>query len=173
MTEKVKLPFANISHVGWVVRDIEKAIKHFELMDVGPWRRYTMPGPGHDFDERIYLDKTGMKDIYKMALANWGHIVVELFEVVQGGLILKRYLEKHGEGIYHFGYVVKQDQFDKVVDEMVNRGFKIIGHSQYKTGVRMTFFNTDEIGGIIFQLHDCLPEYEDQFDTMGMMLPFS
>jgi len=173
MTEEIKMPFANISHLGWVVRDVDKAIKHFELMGIGPWRQYTMPSPGHDFQERIYLNKTGMKDIYKIALANWGNIVVELFEVVSGGLILKQFLETRGEGIYHFGYVVKQEQFDKVVNEMTKRGFKIIGQSQYKSGVRMAFFDTDKIGGVIFQLHDCPPEYEIQFDTMGLMLPFS
>lgn len=173
MTEEVKLPFANLSHLGWVVKDLEKSIKHFELMGIGPWRQYTMPSPGHEFKDRIYLEKTGMQDVYKIALANWGHIVVELFEVVSGGLILKRFLETRGEGIYHFGYVVRQAEFDKVVDEMLKRGFKIIGHSEYTTGVRMTFFDTDKIGGVIFQLHDCPPEYEDQFDTMGIMLPFS
>ena len=168
-----ELPFANISHLGWVVRDVNKAIEHFENLGIGPWRRYTMPSPGHDFQKREYLNKSGLEDTYKIALANWGPIVVELFEVVSGGLILKRFLENRGEGIYHFGYVVRKEQFDEVVDEMVKRGFKIIGQAQYKSGVRMTFFDTDKIGGIIFQLHDCPPEYETQFDTMGLMLPFS
>ena len=36
------LPFANIAHLGWAVRDIDKTIKTFEDLGLGPWRRYIL-----------------------------------------------------------------------------------------------------------------------------------
>ena len=35
-------PFANIAHLGWAVRDIDKTVKNFEDMGLGPWRRYIL-----------------------------------------------------------------------------------------------------------------------------------
>ena len=36
------LPFANIAHLGWAVRDIETTVKNFEDLGLGPWRRYIL-----------------------------------------------------------------------------------------------------------------------------------
>ena len=52
---------------------------------------------------------------------------------------------------------------------MEKKGIGIIGRSEYKNGVRMAFLDPAKTGGIIFQLHDCPPEMEDFFDTMGIM----
>ena len=45
------LPFANIAHLGWAVRDIDTTIKNFEDLGLGPWRRYILgeADGGHDF----------------------------------------------------------------------------------------------------------------------------
>ena len=53
---------------------------------------------------------------------------------------------------------------------MEKKGIGIIGRSEYKNGVRMAFLDPNKTGGIIFQLHDCPPETEDLFDTMGIMV---
>ena len=51
-----KLPFENIAHLGWAVKDIEEQIKNFELMGIGPWRRYVLGESDgvHDFAFRNY-----------------------------------------------------------------------------------------------------------------------
>lgn len=164
-----ELPFANISHLGWVVRDINKTIKYFEDLGIGPWHRYTLPSPGHDFIKRERQGKPAEDHKCEVALARWGSIIVELFEPISGHEIQRRFLETKGEGIFHFGYLVEKENYDKAVDEMLKRGFKVIGHSQYKNGVRMAFFDTDKIGGVIFQLHDCPPEIATMLECMGAL----
>ena len=162
------LPFANIAHLGWAVRDIDKTTKNFEALGLGPWRHYILgeADGGHDFAMREY--EGGMGNRCKVALAKWGQIVVELFEPISFPIV-EKFLEAHGEGIWHFGYLVSREQFDATVAEMNKKGIEIIGRSQYKNGVRMAFLDPSKTGGIIFQLHDCPPEMEDSFDTMGIM----
>ena len=163
------LPFANIAHLGWVVRDVDKTVKTFEDMGLGPWRRYTLgeADGGHDFEMRAY--EGGMENRAEVALAKWGPIVMELFQPTRWRM-LEDFLETKGEGIWHFGYSVSREQFDATLAEMEKKGIEVIGHSQYKNGVRMAFLDPSRTGGIVFQLHDCSPEIEDILDTMGMMV---
>ena len=163
------LPFANIAHLGWVVRDIDKTIKTFEDMGLGPWRRYVLgeTGAGHDFAKREY--EGGMDNRAEVTLAKWGPIVIELFQPTRWRM-LTEILETKGEGIWHFGYSVSKEQFDATIAEMEKKGIKVIGQSQYKNGVRMAFLDPNKTGGIVFQLHDCPPEIEDMLDTMGIMV---
>jgi len=166
-----KLPFGTIAHLGWAVKDIDQTIKNFELMGLGPWRRYILGenDGGHDFAYREY--EGGMENRCKVALAKWGVTVIELFDPSGGKFpIVENYLAEHGEGIWHFGYSVTREQFDATVAEMEKVGINIVGRSEYKNGVRMAFLDPNKTGGIIFQLHDCPPEMEDFFDTMGIMV---
>ncbi len=163
------LPFANIAHLGWAVRDIDTTIKNFEDMGLGPWRRYILgeEDGGHDFLMREY--EGGMANRCKVALAKWGPIVIELFEPISFPIV-EKFLESRGEGIWHFGYSVNRAQFDATIAEMEKKGIGIVGRSEYKNGVRMAFLDPKKTGGIIFQLHDCPPAMENFFDTMGMMV---
>jgi len=164
-----KLPFGNIAHLGWAVKDIDQTIKNFELMGLGPWRRYILgeADGGHDFAYREY--EGGMDNRCHVALAKWGTLVIELFCPISFPIV-ENFLAEHGEGIWHFGYSVSREQFDAAVAEMEKVGINVIGRSEYKNGVRMAFLDPSQTGGIIFQLHDCPPEMEDFFDTMGIMV---
>ena len=165
------LAFHNIKHLGWAVRDIDKTIEVFEKMGIGPWRRYVLGEFDglHDFAYRTY--EGGMDNRCKVALAKFGPIVLELFDPTGGQFpIVEQFLEAHGEGIWHFGFSVTHEQLDRTVEEMKEKGINIIGQSEYKNGVRMVFLDPEQTGGIIFQLHDCLPEAEGFFDTMGIMV---
>ena len=164
-----KLPFGNIAHLGWAVKDIDQTIKNFELMGLGPWRRYILgeADGGHDFAYRDY--EGGMENRCKVGLCKLGNIVFELFDPISFPIV-DNFLAEHGEGIWHFGYSVTREQFDMTIAEMEKVGIGIIGRSEYKNGVRMAFLDPAKTGGIIFQIHDCPPEMEDFFDTMGIMV---
>ena len=126
------LPFANIAHLGWAVRDIDTTIKNFENLGLGPWRRYILgeADGGHDFLRRNY--EGGLDNRAKVALSKWGPIAIELFEPIYFP-ILEKFLEAHGEGIWHFGYSVSRKQFDSTIAELKKKGIEVTGHSEYKT----------------------------------------
>jgi methylmalonyl-CoA/ethylmalonyl-CoA epimerase len=149
-------PFLNLHHIGWVVRDLNKAIEQFEVLGIGPWRRFTLPsaGPGHDLTTWEHYGKSGADFKYQIANAKMGPIQVEIFECISGDSIPQRFLDTHGEGIWHMSYVVTPEEFDKAVADMTSKGFKVIGSSKSADGTRMVYFDTDKVGGVVFQLHD-------------------
>ncbi len=149
-------PFLNLHHVGWVVKDLNKAIEQFEAMGIGPWRRFTLPsaGPGHDLTTWEHYGKSGADFKYEIANAKMGPIQVEVFECISGDSIPKRFLDTHGEGIWHMSYVVTPEEFDRAIADMTAKGFKVIGSSKSADGTRMVYFDTDKVGGVVFQLHD-------------------
>jgi hypothetical protein len=143
------LPFANIAHLGWAVRDIDTTIKNFEDLGLGPWRRYVLgeADGGHDFLRRDY--EGGLDNRAKVALSKWGPIAIELFEPIYFP-ILEKFLETHGEGIWHFGYSVSRKQFDTTIAELKKKGIEVTGHSEYKNGVRMAFLDPRKTGESYF-----------------------
>jgi hypothetical protein len=100
--------------------------------------------------------------------------VCNLACTVERAATLDRCLHNHWTtvhwGIWHFGYSVSRKQFDSTIAELKKKGIEVTGHSEYKNGVRMAFLDPRKTGGIVFQLHDCPPEMEDFFDTMGMVV---
>ena len=156
MNGKDGSPFLNLHHVGWVVRNLDRAIAHFESLGIGPWRRFTLPseGPGHDLTKWEHYGRSGADFKYEIATAKMGPIYMEIFECISGDSIPKRFLEAKGEGIWHMSYVVTPGEFDRAVAEMTAKGFKAIGSSLSADGTRMVYFDTDKVGGVVFQLHD-------------------
>ena len=140
-----QLPFANITHLGWAVRDIDKTIKTFEALGLGDLAPQ-YPG-GHEawtaFEQRA--DGGGMEQRAKVALARWGAMVVELFEPINFPVV-EKFLEPHGEGIWHFGYSVNAEQFDATIAEVQKQGIDVIGTSLRKNGVRMAFLASQQDG---------------------------
>jgi methylmalonyl-CoA/ethylmalonyl-CoA epimerase len=169
MTNVVRTAVCKHRSLRGAVRDIDTTIKNFENLGLGPWRRYILgeADGGHDFLRRDY--EGGLDNRAKVALSKWGPIAIELFEPIYFP-ILEKFLETHGEGIWHFGYSVSRKQFDSTIAELKKKGIDVTGHSEYKNGVRMAFLDPRKTGGIVFQLHDCPPEMEDFFDTMGMVV---
>ena len=74
-----------------------------------------------------------------------GPIAIELFEPIYFP-ILEKFLETHGEGIWHFGYSVSRKQFDSTIAELKKKGIEVTGHSEYKNGVRMAFLDPCKTG---------------------------
>ncbi len=150
---KGKSPFLNLHHVGWVVRDINKTIATFESLGVGPWQRYRMPSPGHEFSVREHFGQAGDPIVYEGAVGKMGPIFVELFECIAGDSVPKRFLDRKGEGIWHLSYIVTPEEFDATIAEMAKNGYEAIGSSTFTNGVRMVFFDA-KMDGVILQLHD-------------------
>lgn len=151
-----KMTFFNLHHVGWVVRDLNKSIDHFELLGIGPWNRFALPsaGPGHELIKWEHFGKPGAGFRYEAANAQMGPIQVELFECISGDSLPKRFLDAKGEGIWHMSYVASPKDFDSAIADMANKGFQVVGNSTSADGTRMVYFDTDKIGGVLFQLHD-------------------
>jgi hypothetical protein len=120
--------FGAIIQNGYVVRDIEAAMRHWiEVLGVGPWF-YIAHLPVTDFR---YKGQPSPVDI-SLALANSGALQVELIQQRNDAPSLYRdFLNAGHEGLQHLGYGSKNFQAD--VDRLLKAGYAI-GHSGSVSG---------------------------------------
>jgi methylmalonyl-CoA/ethylmalonyl-CoA epimerase len=136
-------------HASIVVRDIEKAITHFESLEVGPFPPF-LGGPGMAFAGKTVKGSPVDYDMdLRLAKSQLGGIGFELIQPLKGETVYTEFLEKKGEGLHHLAYAV--EDFDAEVAEMQRRGFKIVQTGAMPNS-RWAYFDTDKVGGMLVEL---------------------
>jgi methylmalonyl-CoA/ethylmalonyl-CoA epimerase len=122
------LPFhvKTVDQVGFVVRDLDRAMEAYWRVGVGPWRVYTYD-PSR-FREITYRGKPANWS-FRLALATVGGFTLELIQPLSGESIYSEYLAAHGEGgIQHLGLIV--EDVDLVVEQARRSGYEVIQSGQ-------------------------------------------
>jgi len=137
-------------HACIMVKNMDKAIKHFEALGVGPFPPFigglegtpvtgkTVRGEPSDYDMDLRLAEGGM-----------GGVGFELIQPLKGKSIYDEFLEEKGEGVHHLAFLV--DDLDKEIAEMAERGFKVLQTGARPQG-KWAYFDTDKVGGCIVEL---------------------
>jgi hypothetical protein len=142
--------FGKVCQNGYVVRDIEAALKHWtETLGVGPFY----------YIERVRLDwfryrgEPSAPEI-SIALANTGDLQIELIQQRNDAPSMYRdFLESGREGLQHMSYWTTSYQAD--FDRYVAQGFRIgqegqIGGPQG----RFVYFDTETHPGTVIEVSD-------------------
>lgn len=136
-------------HACVVVRDIDKAMKHYESLDVGPFPAF-LGGPGMPFGGKTVRGNEVDYDMdLRLAKSNLGGIGFEVIQPLKGETVYTEFLEKHGEGLHHLAFRV--EDFDAEVDEMKKRGFNVVQTGALPNS-RWAYFDTDIVGGMLIEL---------------------
>jgi len=140
--ENEKSPFSELHHLMIVVKDIEKAVKYYESIGIGPFRSYP---PLREYEKLKVKDESAF---YKLVMkeAQMGPIVLQLCQPGPGESIYKDFLERKGEGIQHLGFVV--DDVDKDEAKLRERGFKVLSSGRRADGSGFTYFDTEDDAGV-------------------------
>jgi len=147
---KAKLGLPPVSQIGVVVRDARKAADYYSsLLGIGPFRVYEFVPEKHWYKEGLTYSKV------MMGIARWGNIDLELVQPMEGRSIHKDFLEEHGEGLQHLGFNVPN--FDELYERFIQEGFKPLlrGESyidMHKGHLKACYFDTQKIGGVIFEI---------------------
>jgi 4-hydroxyphenylpyruvate dioxygenase-like putative hemolysin len=140
-----KLPFSQADQVGVIVRDMDKAIEHYQSLGIGPFESLNVTS----IDRKVYgKPAPDVKNLSRVA--QMGQLQFELLQPVSGESIQKEFLEKCGEGINHLGFFV--DDLDKEVAKLIAKGFEVISSGKFVGGGGFAYFNTDKVGGVMSEL---------------------
>jgi methylmalonyl-CoA/ethylmalonyl-CoA epimerase len=91
-TEKVKIK--QVLQVGVVVKDLQKAMKHYwDIFSIEPWQIYTFQPP---LLTKITVRGKPVPYIMKLALTQIGNIQWELIQPLTGPSVYKEFLEQKG-----------------------------------------------------------------------------
>jgi methylmalonyl-CoA/ethylmalonyl-CoA epimerase len=157
MTSKLPFQVKTVDQVGFVVKDIDKAMEAYWRVGVGPWRVYTYGAPL--VKEITYRGKPGDWR-FRIALASVGGFSLELIQPLSGKNIYSDYLEKHGAGgIQHLGFVV--DNLDLAVEEGRRSGYEVIqsgrGHGVRGDG-KFAYLSTEDDLFTVYELMELVSE---------------
>lgn len=146
-------PWTNFTHIGLVVRDIDATIEKYREFGIGPFRRFDLPSDEFiSFKWRHHFGKSADEHVYKVAWGQMGPISLEIFQPISGDSIPMRFLEAKGEGVWHYGYDV--EDMKQTTAWMEARGYKVVGASEAQDGTLMSYFGTEDVGGVYFQAHE-------------------
>lgn len=143
--EKERL-FSHIDQIGIIVKDIEKAMEYYSsFFGLGPFRPLNVTS----VDRKVYGKR--VNDIKNLVrVARLGDLQFELIQPVSGESIQKEFLEKRGEGINHVGFFVKD--LETEASRLTEKGFKPISTGRFTGGGGFAYFDTNQVGGVLFEL---------------------
>ncbi|MBM4463747.1 MAG: hypothetical protein FJ012_10565 [Chloroflexi bacterium] len=162
-SSKVKL--GKLSHIGVVVRDIDKAIEYYtSVFGLGPFTTEV-----YDLRSFIYRGQTASARV-KAAIAYSGSVFIELVQVLEGETVHTEFLRERGEGLQHVAFLVRN--LDETLKELARCGIEPVmqlpsmtipaiatpGNPQpgaaRNTRMQLTevYLNSDKVGGVMIQL---------------------
>lgn len=150
--ENEKSPFSELHHLMIVVNDIEKAVKYYESIGIGPFSAYP---PLREYEKLEVEDESAF---YKLIIkeARMGPIVLQLCQPGPGESIYKDFLERKGEGVQHLGFVV--EDVDKAEAKLKARGFKVLSSGRRADGSGFTYFDTEDDAGVTLLIRKTSPQ---------------
>ena len=124
-----------------VTRDLDACVRNYaDRMGIGPWwvQEYAPPV----LTDRHYRGGPGQFSM-RLALAWTGDLNWEIIEPLEGPSIYHEFLEEHGEGLQHVGFLLQDTglDWDACVADMEARGFARVMSGGWR-GVRFCYFQT-------------------------------
>ncbi len=134
---------------GYVVRDIESAMRHWtEALGVGPFY-YIENVPVKNF---TYQGRPSEVEL-SIALANSGALQIELIQQRnKAPSMYMDFLKDHGEGLQHLAFWTTA--YQSAYDRMIAKGFRVGHEGEIGENGRFAYFETSGHPGTVIELSD-------------------
>jgi 4-hydroxyphenylpyruvate dioxygenase-like putative hemolysin len=159
-----KVALGKLSHVGIVVRDMDKAMEYYSsVLGLGPFTTEV-----YDLKSFVYRGRTASARV-KAAIAYSGPVFIELVQVLEGETVHTEFLREKGEGLQHVAFLVRN--VDEKLKELAKSGIQPAmrlripidtlpataaaqARTPEKTRLELTevYLDSDKIGGTMIQL---------------------
>lgn len=137
-------PFQKFHHICLAVRNIDEKVKYYESIGIGPWKEYP---PLTQYTE---LDVPGMEGFMSLRYVETviGDIEIQLVQPdIRYDSPQRKFLEEHGEGVYHIGFVVDDaNKGEKVCEE---KGMQTFSRGRRPDQSGFNYFDTQDEAGVI------------------------
>ncbi len=144
-------PFAKVHHLCIVVRDIEKSVRFYESVGIGPWHDYP---PLAEFTELDVPDPDGFRAlVYRYA---WiGDFQIQLVQPGSAATPQRRFLDERGEGVFHVGFEVPAA--DAADAQAAALGLDVLMRGRRPDGSGFTYFDTAARAGVVLETRQSPP----------------
>jgi len=138
-------PFDNkhYHHMGVIVKDMDRTINYLTSLGIGP---FSMPGGQKWVEVSFKGELCGKPAAWKVKISNarLGNGELELLQPSGGPSLLQEFLDDHGEGLHHIGYLT--DNLDRDIKTLAKQGVKVLTSAVADKG-GFAYFDTGTAGG--------------------------
>ena len=140
-----------LSTISVVVRDMDKAVAHYESLGVGPFKPEIILDRGAHYQD-LQISETGGSITAKhrsIMAPLTDSINLELLQNIEGKSFQKDFLDQHGEGVVFLTFRV--EDLEKESSELVKKGLPVIFSGKRKDG-SVAIFDNRKVGGMFIEL---------------------
>ncbi|MFH1241898.1 MAG: VOC family protein [Pseudomonadota bacterium] len=142
------------AQVGVVVRDLNEAIDYYaKTFGLGPFQTIEFAPDQH------WVHGKPSPIRLKIGMCQWGPLMLELIEPVEGDAPHKWFLDEKGEGMQHLGFIV--DDYDEWLSYLKDKGIHVLMNAETDVEgmghVRAAYMASDGTGGVLFELIEIKP----------------
>lgn len=135
-------PFRTLHHICIVVHDIDKSRAYYESIGIGPWQNYP------PLTEFTHLDVPNL-DAFRATrylFVDLDNIQLQLCQPPEADCPQRRFLDTHGEGVFHIGF---ESDIDTAAEQGRALGLGVLMRGQRPNGSGFLYFDTLNEAGLV------------------------
>lgn len=137
-----------VLQVGVVVRDLDRTMRQYEGLGIGPWQVFTLD-PSNMRDLKVRNQRVDFA--MRVAFAKIGDFQWELIQPLDEKSIYSDFLREHGEGLHHVAFHV--DDFGRAVEFFQEKGVGVL-QSGEAPGLGFAYLDTKEELSFIAEIYN-------------------
>ncbi len=138
--------FNTLHHICVVVRDIERTAAYYESIRIGPWQDYP---PLSAYAELDLPNPAAFKGL-RFKFVNLDNVQLQLCQPGEEDGPQRRFLETHGEGVFHLGFDVAD--CDGAEKQGLALGLESLMRGRRDDRSGFTFFDTAREAGVVLEI---------------------
>ena len=136
-------PFRRLHHICLVVHDIEVAVSYYESLGIGPWQDYPQLS---EFTE-LHVPSADAFGQLKYRYVDLDNVQLQLCEPPTLDCPQRRFLDAHGEGVFHIGF---EANLDMAAREAQESGLAALMSGRRPNGTGFVYFDTLDKAGVVW-----------------------
>lgn len=138
--------FRKLHHICIIVRDLDKAVAYYESLGIGPFYDYPNAGTYVELDVPNPAASRQMRD----KCADLDNVQIQLCQPGDLDSPQRRFLDEHGEGVYHIGFEVPD--LGEGIAAGKELGLGIISRGRTASGSGFCYFDTRRDAGVTLEI---------------------
>lgn len=138
--------FTHVHHVCIVVHDLEKSLAYYRSIGIGPWFDYPKGGSYLEFD----VPNKEASDAMRYKCVQLDNLQIQLCQPGDLDSPQRRFLDAHGEGVYHLGFEVPDR--DAAESEGRALGLKVVARGRREDRSGFCYFDTRTGAGVVLEI---------------------
>jgi methylmalonyl-CoA/ethylmalonyl-CoA epimerase len=138
--------FRQLHHVCIVVHDLERAVAYYQGLGIGPWYDYPKGAAYVEFE----VPNAEASHAMRYRCADLDNVQLQLCQPPALDCPQRRFLDAHGEGVYHLGFEVPDHAAAE--DQARRAGLQVTARGRRADGSGFAYFDTRHGAGVTLEI---------------------